>query len=93
MKVLASRGRDVGSKNKDKTSEDVDLARVNSGRKATVEVDKARVRYYQIGATEEVLAREKGREGREEKEEGSSELHSSHGGLTRRLIREGRLFS
>lgn len=89
-----SRGRDVGSKNKDKTFEEVDLARVNSGRKATVEMDKARARYYQIGATKEVLVREKEREEREEEEEeGSSKLLSSHGGLTRRPVRKGRLFS
>jgi hypothetical protein len=77
MKVLASRGCDVGSKNKDKTSEEADLARENSCQKAFV------------GGSEEALARKKGREGREEREE----LPSSHGGLTRRLVREGRLFS
>lgn len=57
-------------------------------------MDKARARYYWIGATEEMLVWEKGREEKEEEEEeGSSELLSSHGGLTRRLLREGRLFS
>jgi hypothetical protein len=79
MKVLASRGCDVGSKNKDKSSEEADLP--------SVEAYKARVSSCRIVASDEALVGEKGRERREERGEGSTELPSSHGRLTRRLVR------
>jgi hypothetical protein len=64
---------------------EADMARIKSGRKTSREVDKARTMSCRIRASEEVKAREREREGRKE---GSTELPSSHGSLTRRLIRE-----
>jgi lipopolysaccharide biosynthesis glycosyltransferase len=70
---------------KEKTSKEADMARKKYGRKTSREADKTRTSSYRIGASEEVKAGEMGREGRKE---GSTELLSSNGSLTRRLVRE-----
>jgi hypothetical protein len=85
--VLANRGCEVGSKDKDKSSEEANVARKKSGRKTSIEAYKIRMSSCRIGASEEVKAGERGREG---KKAASTVLPSSHGSLTRRLVREGR---
>jgi hypothetical protein len=61
------------------------MARKKSSQKTSREADKTRTSSCRIGASEEAKAGERGREGRKE---GSTELPSSHGSFTRRLVRE-----
>jgi hypothetical protein len=64
MMVLPNKGCEVGSKNKDKSSEEACWVRKKFGRKTSIEVDKTRASSCRIRASEEAKAGERGREGR-----------------------------